>query len=221
MWPRISIVAGLLAGVAVAVLVLGGILVMGPAPAPAAPPPPSEAARPSASTVDASPSPVATTTPAASAEASPSAVTVFHLGEPAPALVVPKVGGGTVDLADLKGKPVWVDFMGTYCPPCQDEFPLMSGFADRYADAGLVVVAVDVKEDAATIAAFADQLNATFPIGLDADGSVADTWGAAALPVHYWIDAEGIVRDGAFGGIGSDVMVKGLKTIMPDVDIQP
>ena len=42
---------------------------------------------------------------------------------------MPQVGGGTIDLANLKGKPVWVNFMGTDCPPCQDEFPLMNGFA--------------------------------------------------------------------------------------------
>lgn len=217
MWPRVSIVAGLLAGVAVAGLVLGGILFMGPAPALVPTPAPSEAVQPPASDPPAS----GTATTDVSSEPSPSAVTLFHIGEPAPALVVPKVGGGTIDLADLKGMPVWVNFMGTYCPPCIDEFPLMNGFAARYAQVGLVVVAVDVKEPEAAVAAFANELNATFPIGLDEDGSVADRWGAAALPVHYWIDAEGVVRDGALGGIGPDIMARGVATILPGVDVQP
>ena len=91
----------------------------------------------------------------------------------------------------------------------------MSGFASRYADAGLVVVAVDVKEDEATVAAFANDLAASFPIALDNDGSTAARWAAYALPVHYWIDAEGIVRDAALGGIGADVMARGVTTILP------
>jgi thiol-disulfide isomerase/thioredoxin len=219
MWPRVSIVVGLLAGVAVAALVLGGILFMGPTP-PLAPATPSQAADPSGSAVPASDA-VPTVTPSPSLEPSPSAVTLFHIGEPAPALVLPKFGGGTIDLADLNGDPVWVNFMGTYCPPCKDEFPLMNGFATRYAEAGLVVVAVDVKEEEGTVAAFAEDLNTTFPIGLDADGTVADAWGAAALPVHYWIDAEGIVRDGALGGIGPDIMAAGVAKILPGVDVQP
>ena len=71
-------------------------------------------------------------------------------------LVVPQVGGGTIDLANLRGKPVWVNFMGTYCPPCVDEFPLMNGFAARYADDGLVVLAIDVEEEEGIVAAFAE-----------------------------------------------------------------
>ena len=134
---------------------------------------------------------------------------------------VPQVGGGTIDLANLRGKPVWVNFMGTYCPPCLDEFPLMNGFAARYADDGLVVLAIDVKEEEGAVAAFAESLSATFPIGLDSDGSAQARWGALALPVHFWIDKDGIIRDGALGGIGPDIMARGLSAIMPGVDVTP
>jgi peroxiredoxin len=226
MWPRLSIVAGLFAGVAVAALVLGGILAFAPEPGalptPAPEPSGSIAAIPSPSVaVSASPSGGASASPSGSGAASPSAVTggQFHIGEPAPALVVPQVGGGTIDLANLRGQAVWVNFMGTYCPPCVDEFPLMNGFAARYADDGLVILAIDVKEDEGAVAAFAERLSATFPLGLDSDGSIADRWDALALPVHFWIDKDGIVRDGALGGIGPDIMARGLRTILPGVDI--
>ncbi|MDH4141925.1 MAG: redoxin domain-containing protein, partial [Chloroflexota bacterium] len=156
------------------------------------------------------------------ATASGGADALFGIGQPAPGLVVPQVGGGTIDLANLRGQPVWVNFMGTYCPPCVDEFPLMNGFAVRYAEDGLVVIAVDVREEEGVVAAFAEELGATFPLGLDADGSAAERWGAAAaLPVHFWIDAEGIVRDGALGGIGPDIMAQGLETILPGVAVTP
>lgn len=97
----------------------------------------------------------------------------------------------------------------------------MSGFAARYADEGLVVLAIDVEEEEGTVAAFAQQLGATFPLGLDGDGRVADAWDAIALPVHFWVDAEGIIRDGALGGIGPDIMAAGLQSIMPGVDVSP
>jgi cytochrome c biogenesis protein CcmG, thiol:disulfide interchange protein DsbE len=260
MWPRLSIVAGLVAGVAVAGMVFGAIVLLGPAPtAPvaAATPSPSpvtaaggsaspgasaSAASATASAVSSagipSPSPSGSVAPSngpsspatapsgsagpsSSPAASPSAETLFHIGEPAPALKLPKVGGGTIDLASLSGSPVWLDFMGTYSAASQDEFPLMDGFAKRYADAGLVVVAVDVREEEAIAAGFAQSLGTTFPMALDKDGSTAARWGAFALPVHYWIDAEGIVRDAASGGIGPDVMARGVTTILPGVDVQP
>jgi thiol-disulfide isomerase/thioredoxin len=229
MWPRIAIVAGLVTGVAVAALVIGGILAFAPAPGAAPTPPP----QPSVSLSSPTPSPTPSTSagPSGSASASPSGSGAgpsssgaggapFHVGEAAPALVLPQVGGGTIDLANLRGKPVWVNFMGTYCPPCVDEFPLMNGFATRYADEGLVVVAVDVKEDEGTVASFAERLGATFPLGLDGEGSAALRWDAIALPVHFWIDKDGIIRDGALGGIGPDIMARGLESIMPGVDVQ-
>jgi thiol-disulfide isomerase/thioredoxin len=111
--------------------------------------------------------------------------------------------------------------MGTYCPPCVDEFPLMNGFAARYADDGLVVIAVDVKEEEGVVAAFAAGLGATFPIGLDSDGTAAERWDAVALPVHFWVDADGVIRDGALGGIGPDIMARGLETILPGVEVTP
>jgi thiol-disulfide isomerase/thioredoxin len=145
----------------------------------------------------------------------------FHVGEEAPPLSVRQLGGGTVDLAALRGQPVWVNFMATWCPQCVDEFPQMNSFAARYAEDGLVVVAVDVREDEATVAPFAERLNATFPIGLDIDGAAQDAWGAHALPVHFWVDREGIVRYGSFGGIGPDIMAEALRTILPGVDVTP
>ncbi|MEX1169973.1 MAG: redoxin domain-containing protein [Chloroflexota bacterium] len=219
---RSSVVAGLLAGTAAAVVLIAGVVAF--APEPVAPTPtPTLAALPSATgTPTAVPSIAA---PSIATTASPEASTVtggpFHVGEPAPALVVPQVGGGTIDLAALRGKPVWVNFMATWCPSCQDEFPLMNGFAARYADEGLVILAIDVEEEEGAVAAFAQQLGATFPLGLDGDGHVAEAWDAIALPVHFWIDSEGIVRDGALGGIGPDIMAAGLQSIMPGVDVRP
>jgi cytochrome c biogenesis protein CcmG, thiol:disulfide interchange protein DsbE len=219
---RLSMIAGLVAGIAVAALVFGVIVALAPDP------PPLSSAAPSLAIAtvgpSASPSALASVSPGALASVSAAAsgsTGPFHVGQPAPALVVPQVGGGTIDLANLKGKPVWINFMATWCPPCQDEFPLMNGFAARYAKDGLVVIAVDVKEEEGAVATFAEGLGATFPLGLDTDGTAAGTWDAVALPVHFWIDADGIVRDGALGGIGPDVMAKGLKKILPGVVVTP
>jgi len=224
MSPRLAILAGLLSGILVAALVLGGVFVLAPEGT-AIVPTPSPVPSPSDSPASPSPSPDASASagPSASAGASASGSALFGIGQPAPALVVPQVGGGgaTIDLASLKGKPVWVNFMATWCPPCQDEFPLMNGFAARYAADGLVVLAIDVKEDEGTVAAFAESLGATFPLGLDTTGAAQEEWDALALPVHFWVDADGIVRDGALGGIGPDIMADGLRSIMPGVTVTP
>ena len=83
------------------------------------------------------------------------------------------------------------------------------------------MIAVDVREDEGTVASFAESLGATFPLGLDSDGAAQQTWQAFVLPVHFWIDAQGIVRDGALGGIGQDIMAAGLQKILPGVTSTP
>jgi thiol-disulfide isomerase/thioredoxin len=229
MGGKTAIALGLVAGLVAGGLIVGGVIALVPAPGSVAPassapadPPASEAPASVAPSVSA---PAGSEAPSASAaRLEPSASTVaeaFGIGEPAPALVLPLVGGDTIDLASLKGKPVWVNFMATWCAPCQDELPLMAGFAARYEDTGLIVLAVDIKEDEAAVQAFFGDLKLVFPVGLDTDGRAQAEWGAVALPVHFWVDADGIVREGALGGIGPDLMAQGLTTILPGVTVTP
>lgn len=229
MGSRVSVLAGLVAGVLVALAVLAGVILAVPPTVPPSAAPSvsapavaeSPSVAPSASVV-ASPSASAVSpSPGGSGSGSASGTTNFHVGQAAPALSIPQVGGGTIDLTALKGKPVWINFMQTTCPPCLDEFPIMNGFAARYAGNGLVVIAVDIREDEGTVAEFAQRLNATFPLGLDTDGTAQQAWGAYGLPVHFWIDTSGIVRDGALGGIGPDVMARGVGAILPGVTVTP
>jgi len=227
----LSVLAGLVLGAVVAALLLAAMVAFVPEADLSTPSPVAIATPATAPTSE----PSSTPSPAPSVQPSPSVASaatgvasspsgspgLFHIGEPAPALSVPQVGGGTIELANLKGQPVWVDFVATACPSCQVEFPLMNDFANRYAKNGLVVIAVDVREDEGAVSTFAEGLGATFPIALDADGSAATAWNAVNLPVHFWIDKDGIVRDGALGGIGADVMARGLQTILPGVTVTP
>jgi cytochrome c biogenesis protein CcmG/thiol:disulfide interchange protein DsbE len=216
------ILAGLLAGIVVGAVLLGALVAFlpdsavptpGPTPAPSNTSPPATPA-PSGGGATGAPS-------GAGSTRSPDDGGPFMIGRPAPPLVVPLLGGGGIDLASLRGQPVWVNFMATYCPPCRDELPVMNGFAARYAETELVVLAVDVREAEDVVGPYAESLGLLFPVALDEDGAAQRAWGALALPVHYWIDVDGIVRDGALGGIGPDLMAAGLRAILPGVTVEP
>jgi peroxiredoxin len=232
----VTIVAGLLAGVLVAFGILAALVFVGPDPV-GLRPTPSPSAAPSLVAVA---SPSLSPSPAASASAAPgsgapcgsaglggsaapsdASQAGFHVGETAPPLAVSQLGGGTIDLADLRGKAVWLNFMQTTSSASADEFPVMDGFRARYEKDGLVVIAVDIREDEAKVAAFAVRLNTTFPIGLDADGTAQAAWGAYTLPIHFWIDKDGVIRAGALGGAGRDVFAANLRKVMPGVTITP
>lgn len=216
MSSRYAVTAGLLAGAITAILAFG--LLVAALPENAAVPTPTP---PLAVSAEPSPTPTGSASGAPTSSPGASGDEGFMIGQPAPALVVDQLGGGTIDLANLAGQPVWINFMATWCPPCRDELPKMVDFANRYSETGLVVLAVDVAEDEATVQAFVTEVGVTFPVGLDPDGTAQTAWRAAALPVHYWIDATGVIRAGAAGGIGPDIMAASLATILPGVDVVP
>ena len=116
---------------------------------------------------------------------------------------------------------MWVVFTGTWCPPCRDEYPLVERFYAQLHAKGLEVIGVHVREDAGVVQAFARQLGVTFPLALDRDGSASVAWGAVALPVHFFIGADGRIAYGALGGIDATVMAEGLRTILPGVTVTP
>jgi thiol-disulfide isomerase/thioredoxin len=58
--------------------------------------------------------------------------------------VLKNVDGADVKLADLKGKPLLINFWATWCGPCKAEMPWFVEFADRYKAQGLAVVGVSV-----------------------------------------------------------------------------
>lgn len=223
MGGKAAIAAGLVSGAVAGAILVGAVVVLAPVPAEPASTPVAAATAPPSASPAAGPSDPVSASP--SAEPSPAASVspgaAFGVGEPAPPLRVPALGGGEIAIDALAGKPVWVNFMATWCEPCRDEIPQMNTYAARYADDGLVVVAVDVREDESVVDAFARELNVNFPVGLDADGAAQSDWRAYALPVHFWVDADGIVRYGALGGIGPDIMAEGLQTILPDVTVTP
>ncbi|HTS14647.1 MAG TPA: redoxin domain-containing protein, partial [Candidatus Sulfotelmatobacter sp.] len=131
---RLSTLVGLLVGLVVGAVVLGtvalslGSTTIQPSTSPIAAASPS----PSPSAVASpTPSPSASPTAALPTPSGPTAVPTptiavgLKVGQQAPGLTVPKVGGGTVDLASLRGKPVWLAFTASWCPSCRDEMSLM------------------------------------------------------------------------------------------------
>ncbi len=229
-----AIATGLLAGILVGGLALGAAVVLlpppsapeatiaspgaGGAPTPSSPGPASPSASLNArpSTVASASSSIASASPSGTADGRD-----FGIGTVAPGLDLARLGGGTVSLAALRGKPVWVNFMATWCPECRDELPLMQAFEARYQDTGLALVLVDVKEPSAEVASFVKSLGVTLPVALDTDGSAAAAWTALALPVHFWLNAAGVITAGAAGAVPASVMAANLQKILTGVTVTP
>ena len=128
--------------------------------------------------------------------------TGIRVGEQAPPLVGTSLDGRPVSLADLRGRPVIVNFWASWCVPCQAEFPLFKEAEARHP--GLRVLGVVFQDSASSAQAFAAGQGADWPSIPDPDGSLAKAYQVAAPPQSYFIDPNGVVRSRQIGQLTSD-----------------
>ena len=102
-------------------------------------------------------------------------------------------------LSSYRGKVVFLNFWATWCGPCRVEMPSMQRLYERFKKDGLEIVAVDLQEGRKQVQAFVNELELTFPVLLDIEGSVGQTYDARAIPTTYLIDREGLIFGKAVG----------------------
>jgi cytochrome c biogenesis protein CcmG/thiol:disulfide interchange protein DsbE len=121
------------------------------------------------------------------------AASVAHAGQPAPPWTEPLVPHGTLSLASLHGKAVYLNFFASWCPPCNEEAPAIEALQKRYASRGLRVIGIDVLENARKAESFRSEHRLSYPIVVD-DGALRNQYNVNGLPVHVFIDRRGTVR---------------------------
>jgi thiol-disulfide isomerase/thioredoxin len=140
--------------------------------------------------------------PAIAAEPPPltHGLTAVPPGQPAPALKLVDIDGKAHDLAALKGKVVVVNFWATWCPPCRREMPALERL--RLALPDVVVLAVDVGEDADTVFAFSGTQEPApeFALLLDQDSAAMQAWRVKGLPSTFVVAPDGSLAYRAVGG---------------------
>lgn len=112
--------------------------------------------------------------------------------EPAPDFTLPTFpGDAPLNLKDLKGRVVYLDFWATWCPPCRKSFPWMDEMNSRYKDAGLTIVAVSVDKKRELIEQFIQKMQPGFTIAHDPSGDIAKAYKLRGMPSSYLIDRNG------------------------------
>lgn len=129
-----------------------------------------------------------------------------RLGALAPDFMVTLLDGRTLALADLRGRPLILNFWATWCVPCRREMPLIETLYAAQAGDGLTVLAVNYGEGPDVVAGFVTEGGYTFPIALDPNLALARTYLVHGMPTTYFIDREGIIRQVHIGEMASDLL---------------
>src|SRR5688500_2235053 len=110
--------------------------------------------------------------------------------EAAPDFELELLEGGTLSSEDLKGHPVVLNFWASWCIPCREEMPAFERMWDRYRDDGIRIVGVNLQDSRQGAQEFVDDVQVTYPIALDDDGSLASDLGVRGLPQTFFIDED-------------------------------
>jgi cytochrome c-type biogenesis protein len=141
-----------------------------------------------------------------------------RVGQAAPALTVTDVDGHQLNLRDLRGRPVLINFWATWCTPCRQELPLIVSAYRAHRLEGFAVVAVDYEESPQTVKKFWTDLGLEPAPFLDPDGKVAAAYGvglsSSGLPVSVFVGRDGRVSAFAPWALDPDFLSAQLKRIL-------
>jgi thiol-disulfide isomerase/thioredoxin len=107
--------------------------------------------------------------------------------------------GRFVDLNDLQGRVLVVNFWATWCEPCRDEMPSLQRLRERLDGKPFDVLTVNYGESREKISQFLGKEKIALPVLLDPEKESAKEWGVGGLPMTFLIDAKGRVRYSVFG----------------------
>lgn len=139
-----------------------------------------------------------------------------EIGDQAPDFVLTDIDGQKHKLSDYKGQGVFLNFWGTWCPPCEKEMPYMNNQYAEYKEKGVQILAVNINESDLVVRNFRDKYDLDFPVLIDKTEQVKDAYGIApVLPVTFLIDKDGKIVDEISYGMSEEQIQQHMERIKP------
>jgi len=129
-------------------------------------------------------------------------------GASAPQLRKSDLAGRAIDLADLRGRVVLVDFWATWCGPCHLQRQILEPLYQEYRGKGAEFLAVSVGEDVQTVKEFVAGEPFAYPVLIDPDDELSPRLGISALPTLMVVDRAGKVSYFEAGVADADTLRK-------------
>ena len=132
-------------------------------------------------------------------------------GDAAPAFEGADIKGGPVSLAQMRGKPVWLMFVATWCTGCRTEMPDVKDAVAAYGDD--IQLVVYTGESVSTVRSYADRVGNDFTQVADESQAISASYGVMGVPSHVFIDADGVVHQVQVGLLSSDQMARAIEEV--------
>jgi thiol-disulfide isomerase/thioredoxin len=110
----------------------------------------------------------------------------------APDFTVADFSGTMINLSDLRGKVVLLDFWATWCGPCRMEIPSFVQFEGRYRDQGLRVLGIVTQDSPRNVPGFYRQFRMNYPVAMGNE-QLEEMYGVYGLPTTVLIGRDGAI----------------------------
>jgi thiol-disulfide isomerase/thioredoxin len=135
------------------------------------------------------------------------------VGRPAPRVELPGLRGGRVRLADLRGRPVVLNFWASWCPPCLAEMPEFQRVHRRLGDR-VAFLGVNQRDQAQAAEELARSTGVTYPLAVDVAGRSFDAFGGLGMPTTVLIRADGTVADIYAGQLDETLLRERIRRVL-------
>jgi peroxiredoxin len=127
----------------------------------------------------------------------------FRDRDPAPVFTFRDANGQTFSLSDFQGKAVMLNFWRTDCPWCIVEMPYIQQVYDQWPADELVIITIDIGEDATKVRDFLADIDVSLPVLLDREALATMQYRVSSMPRTFFIDQDGLIRGIKFGAFQS------------------
>lgn len=135
-------------------------------------------------------------------------------GDPVPEASFVTLDGRTASFADYRGAPLVVNFLASWCVPCQDELPDFQRVHDEVGTR-VTFLGLNPNDRVDDATAFVQRLGVTFDVGRDPNGELFEAFGVAGMPSTFFVSAEGEILGSAVGKLSDDALRSRLDELFP------
>ena len=129
----------------------------------------------------------------------------------APDFIVLDVDGNEIKLSSFAGKPVVLNFWGTWCGYCKAEMPDFQAMHEKYPDVQFVMV--NYGDSISTAESYVQQNGFTFSVFFDTTGNAVTAYSVTGFPSSFFINAQGELVAQARGMLSAAQLENGIKMI--------
>jgi len=128
------------------------------------------------------------------------------IGKQFPNYEIELFNGDKLNIGNLKGNVLLINFWASWCNPCKQEFPALETSWSKHKNSKVVFLGINILDDKNHAKQYLETFKSNYPNGIDTDGSIAVDLGVAGVPETFFVNEKGIIIDKYVGPLTEEII---------------